>query len=102
MTNSPASVKRRFPNPFFVVLLAASTLFVVTCFAYLIAPTVLDQAKGRPGPPAPSARFATWIDRNGPVVLGVEFLVMLAAGALAMGTDRFFPEKPPRPTRPAD
>src|SRR5690606_21921947 len=37
---------RRFPNPFYVLLLVVSTAFVVTIFAYLIAPTVLDQAPG--------------------------------------------------------
>jgi hypothetical protein len=89
------------PNPFYVLLLAASIVFVVTCFAYLISPTVLEQARNQRGAATPSQRFAAWLDRNGPVVLGVEFLVMLVAGGLAMGTDRWFPEKPAKSVKRA-
>lgn len=89
--------KKLFPNPFYVLLLVASTLFVVTALAYLVAPTVLElaaQAASRPrnGPEEGrgAARLAVWLDRNGPLGLGVEFLAMLASALMAMATDRWY------------
>jgi hypothetical protein len=92
--------KKLFPNPFYVLLLVASTLFVVTALAYLVAPTVMElaaQAASRPrnnghGPEEGrgAARLAVWLDRNGPLGLGVEFLAMLASALLAMATDRWY------------
>jgi hypothetical protein len=80
--------KRLFPNPFYVLLLACSTLFVLTTLGYLVAPLLADlgHAPDKPGQ-------AGWFDRNAPTALGVEFVVMLAAGLLAMATDRWFPER---------
>ena len=84
--------KRLFPNPFYLLLIVVSTLFVVTALGYLVAPTVLERAvKG-----ARPAGLAGWLDRHGPAALGVEFAVMLAAALLAMATDRWFSEKPAR------
>ena len=56
-------LKKLFPNPFYVVLLISSTLFVVTALAWLVVPSILDQAA------APQAKggmvgLARWIDRN--------------------------------------
>jgi hypothetical protein len=98
---SPA--KRLFPNPFYVLLLLASTLFVATSLAYLVAPMARERAEraAMPGAGAPSPA-ADWLDRRGPLALGVEFAVMLAAGLLAMATDRWFPEKPARPKAQPD
>jgi hypothetical protein len=89
--------KRLFPNPFYVLLLAASTLFVVTTFAYLVAPYAVERAAKAAGPRPASSPAAEWLDRHGPLALGVEIAVMLVAGLLAMATDRWFPEKPGRP-----
>jgi hypothetical protein len=77
-------------NPFFVILLATSVLFVMTVMAYLMSPYVLHPGEvGRqPGPG--SIKMAEWFDRNGPLTLGVEFAVMLAAGILAIATDSWF------------
>jgi hypothetical protein len=81
--------KQLFPNPFYVLLLAASVLFVLTTFGYLVAPLVHNQDGAAVG-----SGPAAWFDRNAPTALGIEFAVMLAAGLLAMATDRWFPSKP--------
>jgi hypothetical protein len=77
-------------NPFFVILLATSVLFVMTVLGYLMSPFVIQPAPAarRPGPG--SLKMAEWFDRNGPLTLGVEFAVMLVAGILAMATDSWF------------
>src|SRR4051812_7052936 len=93
---------RKAPNPFYVLLLVASTAFVVTALGYLVGPTIhrlsLENPTGGPGPT--SRALADWLDRRGPTALGVEFLVMLVSGVLAMLADRW---SGPRPTgRPTD
>ena len=88
MTEPPR--KKLFPNPFYVLLLAASTLFVLTVLAYLVIATVLQQPAGRPAGPRWASDLAGWVDRRGPLALAAEFVVMLASGLLAMATDRWF------------
>lgn len=94
--------KPLFPNPFYLILLLVSTLFVVTALAYVVSPWVgadLAQAgpvhgqaqRGRPGPA--SLALADWLDRQGPLTLGVEFVVMLIFALLAMATDHWFAAK---------
>ena len=85
------SRKKLFPNPFYVLLLAASTLFVLTALGYLISPTVQEQAGPRRGQ---GPALAAWLDRRGPLALGVEVALMIASGLLAMATDRWFPARP--------
>jgi hypothetical protein len=77
-------------NPFFVILLATSTLFVVTVLGYLVSPYVLAPAPARGQPGTMSAALAVWLDGHGPRVLGIEFLIMLLSGVLAMATDPWF------------
>jgi hypothetical protein len=86
----PARRSEVFSNPFFVALLATSVLFVLTIFGYLVSPSVIvpDPARPRPGPN--SIALARWFDRNGPLTLGVEFVIMLLSGVLAMLTDPWF------------
>jgi hypothetical protein len=98
--------KALFPNPFYVLLLVASTVFTVTVLAYLVSPNLArhalaQRAAGRPGPAPGSIRLADWIDRTGPTLLAVEFAVMFISGILAMATDRWFPSKSTRPRPPA-
>jgi hypothetical protein len=90
--------KPLFPNPFYVVLLLASTAFVVTALGYFVSPMVEQQALAQRGAgPGPGSRaLAAWFDRNGPFSLGVEFALMFVFGVLAMATDHWFPSKPPR------
>ena len=92
------SAKKLFPNPFYVLLLLASTLFVFTALGYLVSPTVLGLAEpggGRQVSPG-SMALAAWLDRHGPLALGIEFVLMLVSGLLAMATDRWFPVRPSR------
>jgi hypothetical protein len=64
-------------NPFFVILLVTSMLFVVTVLVdYTMSPKVLVVAK--------------WFDRNGSMTLGIELVVMLLTGVLAMATESWF------------
>ena len=85
--------KRLFPNPFYVLLLVASTAFVVTILADLVAGMVHGQAE---------AGLGRWVEAHGTAALAIELAVMLAAGLLAMASDRWFPEKPARPPRRPD
>jgi len=89
--------KPLFPNPFYVGLLVASTLFVMTALAYAVSPWVGANPDGVPlakRPGAASLALANWLDRRGPLALAVEFLLMLIFGLLAMATDRWFTAKP--------
>jgi hypothetical protein len=79
-----------FANPFFVVLMAASVVFVLTVLAYLISPAVLEAGPGKPPPTPRSLAMATWIDHNAPWVLAVEIAIMLVTGVVAMVTDPWF------------
>jgi hypothetical protein len=91
--------QRPRPNPFYVLLLVASGLFVVTIMAYLVSPLVGEPAAG--GAAARPVRGpAAWIDRTAPTALGVEIAVMIATGLLAMATDRWFAPPPQRPKPP--
>jgi hypothetical protein len=84
--------KPLFPNPFYVALLVASIAFTVTVLAYLVSPYAAE----RPDAGASSRALVDWLDRRGPLALGVEFGVMFVAAVLAMATDRWFA---PRSTR---
>ena len=86
-----------------MILLVASVVFVLTVLAYLVSPYVArrpDPAR-RPARPGLVA-LADWLDRNGPWSSGVEFVVMLVAGVLAMATDPWFsPRAKPKREREA-
>ena len=88
MAGSPR--REVFSNPFFVILLGTSVLFVLTALGYWVSPYVLvpDPARRQPG--AGSRALADWLDRKGPLVLGIELIVMLLTGILAMATDPWF------------
>ncbi|MGP0062124.1 MAG: hypothetical protein ACLQGP_00800 [Isosphaeraceae bacterium] len=77
-------------NPFFVILLGTSALFVLTVLAYLVSPSVLVPNPARQPRGAGSIAMAEWFDRHGPMALAVEFVVMLLTGVLAMATDPWF------------
>jgi hypothetical protein len=93
-------VKRLFPNPFYVLLLVASTLFVLTILGYLAVPSVLAQANepGRDTAGSPGAvRLLDAFNRGAPMILAVECGVMIVSGLLAMATDRWFGAPKPKP-----
>jgi hypothetical protein len=92
MADRPRSVL--FPNPFYFILLVASAVFTMTVLMYLASPYAAE----RPNAGAGSRALVDWLDRRGPMALGVEFGVMLVSGLLAMATDRWFSPKP-KPAR---
>jgi hypothetical protein len=73
-----------------VILLITSILFILTVLGYLASSLVLEPNPARPRPGAASVAVAEWLDHKGPWALGVEFVVMLVAGTLAMVTDPWF------------
>jgi hypothetical protein len=97
MTVTPRG-REVFANPFFVVLMATSVVFVITVLGYLISASVLEPGPANPPPGAGSRVAAAWLDRNAPWVLAVEFAIMLLTGVLAMATDAWFsPRAKPKP-----
>src|SRR5258708_33285595 len=85
-------------NPFYVVLLLVSTAFVITALGYLIGPFVQQRAIDRPqaGPGLGSRALSDWLDRRGPLALGIEFGLMFVCGLLAMATEHWFSRRRPR------
>jgi hypothetical protein len=77
-------------NPFFVILLGTSALFVLTVLGYLVSPYVLMPNPAHQPRSAGSIAMADWFDRHGPLTLGIEIVVMLVAGVVAMATDSWF------------
>ena len=87
---SPSRTPR--PNPFYVLLILVSTLFVMTALGYLVGPYVEQQAIDRAGagPTSGSRALASWFDRKGVQALTIEFAAMVIFGMLAMFLDRHF------------
>ncbi len=84
-------------NPFYLALVAVSTIFVVTALAYVVSGFAVKPSHD---PDAErSLRVALWFDRNGPLVLAVEFLVMFATGVVMIATDRWYTERRKRVER---
>jgi hypothetical protein len=75
-------------NPFYVGLMVTSTLFVVTALGYLVTPYVSQAGQAAQG--QASRAFAAWLDAHGPLILAVEFMIMLLSGVLAMTTEDYF------------
>ena len=94
-----AEPKRKplYPNPFYVLLVLASTAFVLTVLGYLIAPMIHEKARNLPAgaaPPSPgSLALAGWFDRWSVTAITIEIVVMTATSLLAMVSDRWFPSK---------
>jgi hypothetical protein len=76
-------------NPFYAVLVLASTLFVITALAYVVSPYTVARDESGPGRDG-GASASRLIDEYGPTALGIEICVMLSSGVLAMVTDRRF------------
>ena len=97
---APRRKREIFANPFFAMLLLASVVFVFTVLGYLSSEWILDPKPGGPPPSARSIAVAEWLDRKAPLLLGGEFVVMLATGVLAIVFDPWFSArakpKPPR------
>lgn len=89
-----ADQKKLFPNPFYLLLLVASTLFVLTALGYLVAPSLAPAAGAGARERGVSEALASWLDRRGPWLIAIEVTAMIVTGFLSMLTDRWFPERP--------
>src|SRR5271168_3384860 len=74
-------------NPWSLLLLFASFLFVVTALAYAVVPTLEEKAKEHGTMPPPSA-FRDALREDGGKWLLVEVAAMVAFGLCSMGLDR--------------
>jgi hypothetical protein len=74
-------------NPFYLLLLLASLLFVITALAYALVPFLEDKAlqAGQAPPPSP---FREALRRDGWLWLLGEVAAMMVFGVLSMGLDR--------------
>jgi hypothetical protein len=74
-------------NPFYLLLLVASFIFVLTALAYAIVPTLEEKAKeaGEFPPPSP---IRDALRADGWKWLLVEVAAMVVFGLLSMGLDR--------------
>jgi hypothetical protein len=74
-------------NPFYLLLLLASLLFVLTALAYAVVPTLEDKAAAAGQAPPPSA-FRGALRADGWRWLLYEVAAMILLGLLSMGLDR--------------
>ncbi len=74
-------------NPFYLLLLAASILFVVTALAYAVVP-VLDQKAAEHGQAVPQTGLRVLLRDQGALWLLYEVGAMIVFGLLSMGLDR--------------
>jgi len=74
-------------NPFYLLLLMASFLFVATALAYAVIPALEEKAVQAGQPPPPSA-FRDGLRTNGWKWLLYELAVMAGLAVLSMGLDR--------------
>ena len=74
-------------NPFYLLLLAASLLFVMTALAYGVVPVLEEKAAEAGSPPPPSA-FRDALRADGWKWLLVEVAAMAVLALLSMGLDR--------------
>jgi hypothetical protein len=74
-------------NPFYVLLLAASVLFVVTALAWAIIPTLEEKARAD-GEPLPASAARDVLRENGGTWLLALVAAMVVFGLLSMGLDR--------------
>ena len=75
-------------NPFYLLLLIASLLFVLTCLAYGVVP-IVEQKAAEAGKPAPPSPFREALNTDGWRWLLYELAAMAVFAALSMGLDRY-------------
>jgi hypothetical protein len=95
-------------NPFYLLLLLASFLFVVTALAYAVVP-VLEEKATQAGQPPPPSPFRDALRSDGWKWLLAQVAAMILFGTLSMVLDRLrslqkeraagtIPPSPPGPT----
>ena len=77
-------------NPFYALLMIASTLFVITTLGYLVGPFIEQRAIDGVGN---RSALASWFDRKGVAALAIEFAAMCVLAGLAVATERAFSGK---------
>ena len=83
-------------NPFYIVLLIAGVLFVVTACAYVVM-TVKARDTNASGQENPSSkRFVEIVDRYGFAALMIELGVLAGATFAAIGTDDYWTRRAER------
>ena len=75
-------------NPFYLLLLLASLLFVVTVLAYLFIPMLAEKA-ALTGEPPPPSEFRENLEKDGWRWLLYEVAAMIVFGLASMGLDRY-------------
>jgi len=75
-------------NPFYLLLLLVSLVFVVTVLAYLFIPMIEDKARAAGEAPPPSA-FRSALRHDGWRWLLYELAAMVVFGLASMGLDRW-------------
>src|SRR5687768_2810889 len=88
-------------NPFYILLLLTSLLFVITAVAYAVLP-VLEQNAADAGRPLPRSPFRDALRRDGWIWLLAELAALTVFGLLSMGLDRLrtLQKKPAEATIP--
>ena len=81
------SAPREPHNPFYLLLLLASLLFVLTALAYGIVP-VLEQKAADAGQPPPPSPLRETLRQDGGTWLLIELAAMTILGFASMGLDR--------------
>jgi hypothetical protein len=74
-------------NPFYILLLLTSFLFVVTALAYALVPS-LEQKAAELGQPPPPSDFRDSLRRHGWLWLLIEVIAMVILGLASMVLDR--------------
>src|SRR5262245_6711051 len=88
MSNDPAARPPAEPrNPFYLLLLVASLLFVVTALAYAVVP-ILEEKAALAGSPPPPSPFRDALRTDGWRWLLIEVAAMIAFGLASMVLDR--------------
>jgi hypothetical protein len=74
-------------NPFYLLLLLASVLFVATALGYALIP-VLEEKAAQAGQPAPPSAFRDALRDDGWLWLLYELAAMVLFAIISMGLDR--------------
>jgi hypothetical protein len=75
-------------NPFYLLLLIASLVFVLTCLAYGVVP-ILEQKAAEAGQPPPPSAFREALSAEGWKWILYELAAMAVFAFCSMGLDRY-------------
>lgn len=82
-------------NPFYVLLLAACGLLLLTIFVYLVGWYHWSSSVtgSEPGGPVALPEWMQWVDRNAIFLIAGEVGAILLLSVLTVGLDRFFEDR---------